>query len=159
MANKVKKKSEGYKFKYSSLSDIADAGYEIPRLELEVINGVDYVCIKDEKGTHLLARVVEDSKATNTAMAYGSGLSYARRYATKMWNAIVDEDDKQIEGHTLENQKVQMISASQIEIISKGAKVISNDLKELGITKPSELKKLTMEQASNLCSKLKKLSS
>lgn len=104
----VKNASKAYGYNYASLADIAKAGHTIPLMRVAVHNGADYIEYFDGKDWQLGARVIEmDMKGMNAAQAYGSALTYARRYTVQMALGLVCEDDSKIETLTEEDAKAK----------------------------------------------------
>ena len=104
MAEKVKvieNRSKGYGYNYASLSDIAHQGVEIPKMKTGTENGKEYVFWHDAELNEWIrgAEIVlfEHGKGMNDAQAYGSSLSYARRYTTLMAHGIATDDDVNVE--------------------------------------------------------------
>lgn len=109
----IKNASQGNRYTYASLSDIANQGYEIPKMTVRKVEGDEYVFYWDEayindslfNGWVQGAKVVvpspilnKDGKpAMNEAQLYGSALTYARRYTTLLALGLACEDDKQLE--------------------------------------------------------------
>lgn len=119
---KVKNNSSGYGYTYTSLSDIVDQGYEIPKMKTVTEDGKDYVAYFD--GTEWIRGaeiVVPESKSMNKAQLYGSALTYARRYTTLMALQLACEDDKAIEDLDEKGEQKTQPKASkkQIEYIEK----------------------------------------
>lgn len=153
MSKIIKNQSKGYNYHYASLSDIAKQEVEIPKMRIKVIEGKEYIEYYDAelKEWELGARVLPiEMKGSNICQAYGSSITYARRFTTQLATGIACDDDKEVENKDNE-VKAQKATASQIEIISKNIDKVKSLLKDLEITRPSELKKLTLEQASHLC--------
>lgn len=121
MTNVVINQSEGNKYNYASLSDIAKQGYKIPKMTVRKIDGDEYVCYWDEllvdgetsTGWIQGARVVvpspilnKDGKpAMNEAQLYGSALTYARRYTVLLALGLACEDDKNLESEPMATDK------------------------------------------------------
>lgn len=99
MANVVKNKSKGYGYTYSSLADLADAGIDIPVMRTKATEFGEYVEWLDDKGEWQQgAKVVQmEMKGMNDAQAYGSALTYARRYTVQMAMQVACDDDKAVE--------------------------------------------------------------
>ena len=96
--NIVKNVSKGYGYTYSSLADLAKAGIEIPPMKTQRIDGEEYVFALVGGNWVQGAKVVEmEMKGMNPAQAYGSALTYARRYTTQLVKAIACDDDDKIE--------------------------------------------------------------
>lgn len=96
----VKNNSKGYGYNYASLSDIANQGYEIPKMKTESEYEREYVYYYDTdlkewiRGAEI---VIPESKGMNKAQLYGSALTYARRYTTLMALCLCCGDDDVIE--------------------------------------------------------------
>lgn len=99
MAKIVQNKSKAYGYNYSSLSDLAKADIEIPVMRTTVNEFGEFVEWLDDKGNWQQgARVIQmEMKGMNAAQAYGSALTYARRYTVQMAKQIVCDDDKALE--------------------------------------------------------------
>ena len=92
--NIVKNASKGYGYTYSNLADLAKAGIEIPPMKTQHIDGEEYVFALVDGDWVQGAKVVEmEMKGMNPAQAYGSALTYARRYTPQLVKAIACEDD------------------------------------------------------------------
>lgn len=113
----IKNTSQAYGYKYASLADFVKAGVEIPRMTVKIIEGLQFVMIwdKDSKSWLQMAQVITDfqSKGMNVAQAYGSALTYARRYSVAMYYGIATDDD----------YKVERQSASEPAGVAKSPKV------------------------------------
>ena len=105
----VAKSSKAFNYNYTSLADIYKAGHKIPKMRVARIEGNDYVEYLDENGEWQLgARVVIPvMRGANEAQAYGSALTYARRYTVQLALALVSDDDQKIETQAPENSKSQ----------------------------------------------------
>lgn len=153
-------KSDGYKYKYTSLADIVLAGYELPPMRIAVltndvgepviINGapVEYVEVKMPIGNAFDwvrgARVVlpklpegaKDNKTMNDAQLYGSAVTYARRYTALMFFGLACEDDNKVEIKTKEEAEAQELAGMKEELAElykkAGGKAFENWLKEKG---------------------------
>lgn len=95
----IKNKSQGYGYKYTSLADFAREGVEIPTMRTSTDEFGEFVEYKDADGEWQRgARVVEmEMKGMNPAQAYGSALTYARRYTVALAHGIATDDDDAIE--------------------------------------------------------------
>lgn len=94
----VKNASKGYGYTYSNLADLAKAGVEIPPMKTQRIDGEEYVFAKVGDEWLQGAKVVEmEMKGMNAAQAYGSALTYARRYTVQLVMAIACDDDDKVE--------------------------------------------------------------
>jgi len=104
MKSTIAKKSEGYGYKYTELADINkycednDIRY-YQEIETNEINQKDYIITyitKDEETTkHRGCQIVEArlSGINNPVQAYGSSLTYCRRYSLLMALGLATEDD------------------------------------------------------------------
>lgn len=92
--------SKAYGYNYASLGDIANQGFEIPRMKTGTENEKEYVYCFDKdtkewiRGAEI---VIPQMKSMNTAQMYGSALTYARRYSVLMYLGLVCDDDKKLE--------------------------------------------------------------
>ena len=95
----VKNTSRGYGYNYASLADMARQEVNIPQMTTKLIDGVEYVYYKDGEEWLQGARVVVEfeAKGMNSAQAYGSALTYARRYTVALANGIATDDDDAVE--------------------------------------------------------------
>lgn len=153
-------KSDGYKYKYTSLADIVLAGYDLPPMRIATLtdaNGtpvivdgapVEYIEAYREGGIVSDwvrgARVVlpklpegaKDNKTMNDAQLYGASISYARRYTALMLLGIACEDDNKVEIKTKEEAEAQELAGMKEELAElykkAGGKAFENWLKEKG---------------------------
>lgn len=94
--------TQGYGYKYASLSDIVEQGYEIPLMKTGTENDKEYIFWKEgEEWLRGAQIVIPTSKGMNEAQLYASALSYARRYTTLMANCLATDDDINIENEKL----------------------------------------------------------
>lgn len=94
----VKNASKGYGYTYSNLADLARAGIDIPPMKTEKVGEDEYVFAKIGNEWIQGAKVVEmEMKGMNAAQAYGSALTYARRYTVQLVMGIACDDDDKIE--------------------------------------------------------------
>lgn len=94
----VKNASKGYGYTYSNLADLARAGIDIPPMKTEKVGEDEYVFAKIGNEWIQGAKVVEmEMKGMNAAQAYGSALTYARRYTMQLVMGIACDDDDKIE--------------------------------------------------------------
>ena len=102
----LKNKSQAYGYKYSSLGDIANAGFEIPKMRVMATEFGEFVEYLDEKGEWQTGAkiVVPDMKGSNEAQRYGSALTYARRYTAMLALQLVCDDDDKVETHSEEQR-------------------------------------------------------
>lgn len=95
----IQNKSQAFGYNYTSLADIANAGFTIPKMRVKNIDGADYIEYLDENNDWQTgARVViPEMKGKNSAQMYGAGLTYARRYTCFNALGLVCSDDKDVE--------------------------------------------------------------
>ena len=95
----IKSQSSGYGYSYASLSDIANQGIEIPKMRVAVVDGKQFIEYFDGGAWQLGAQIITDfaSKGMNVAQAYGSALTYARRYTVQLAKSVAVDDDKNVE--------------------------------------------------------------
>lgn len=94
----IKNKSQGYGYTYNNLADLAKAGIEIPVMKTQRIDGDEYVFALIDGEWIQGAKVIEmEMKGMNSAQAYGSALTYARRYTVQLVKAIACDDDDKVE--------------------------------------------------------------
>lgn len=129
----VGNKSDGYNYKYTSLGDLVLAGVVLPPMRVAVLtdgeqnpildkngNPIEYIeverTIANEKGEIIRegwirgARIVVPSGSKmNEAQAYGSALTYARRYTALTVLGIACDDDNKLEVHSKEESEAQQI--------------------------------------------------
>lgn len=155
-------KSTGYKYNYTSLTDIVLAGYDLPPMRVAVLTNnagepviidgapVEYIEMQMITGNGTErewvrgARVVipklpegaKDNKTMNDAQAYGSAITYARRYTALMMFGIATEDDSKIEVKTKEEAQAQELAGMKEELAElykkAGGEAFENWLKERG---------------------------
>lgn len=104
MKNTIAKKSEGYGYKYTELADINKYCMEndityYQEVETNEINQKDYIVTYITRGEettkHRGCQIVEArlSGINNPVQAYGSSLTYCRRYSLLMALGLATEDD------------------------------------------------------------------
>lgn len=94
----IKNASKGYGYTYSNLADLAKAGVTIPPMKTQKVDGDEYVFALVNNEWIQGAKVVEmEMKGMNAAQAYGSALTYARRYTVQLVMGIACDDDDKIE--------------------------------------------------------------
>lgn len=94
----IKNTSKAYNYNYAGLSDLAEQGVEIPKMKTGRVDGEEYVFYWDGTEWQQGAKVViPTSKGMNEAQAYGSALTYARRYTTQLAKSVACRDDDKIE--------------------------------------------------------------
>lgn len=102
----IKNASKGYGYTYSNLADLAKAGIEIPPMKTQIVEGREFVFAKIGDEWLQGAQVVDiDMKGMNAAQAYGSALTYARRYTVQLVLGIACDDDDKLEAHSAEDRK------------------------------------------------------
>lgn len=159
MANKklIGNKSSGYNYSYTSLGDLVMEGVELPPMRIAtltdgggdpvIIDGrpVEYIemQVATENGQRTAyewvkgARVVIPSGTKmNEAQAYGSAITYARRYSVLMLLGIACDDDNKIEVHSKEEAKAQELAQMEKELNElykkAGGKAFTNWLSQVG---------------------------
>ena len=92
-------KAGGYGFSYASLSDIVKEGHALPKMRLKVIDGRQFIEYESDGEWLLGAEVITDFKSPgmNACQAYGSALTYARRYTAQLALGLAVDDDKNVE--------------------------------------------------------------
>ena len=139
----VGNKSSGYNYKYTSLGDLVLAGVELPPMRVAVLTDGEQMPVLDKSGNPIEyiealipdinsegkqvgkewirgARIVVPSgNKMNEAQAYGSALTYARRYTALTILGIACDDDNKIEVHSNEESEAQILTN------------ITNELKDL----------------------------
>lgn len=94
----VKNASQGYGYSYSNLADLAKAGIGIPIMKTQRVDGDEYVFALIDGEWIQGAKVIEmEMKGMNAAQAYGSALTYARRYTVQLVKGIACDDDDKVE--------------------------------------------------------------
>lgn len=94
----VKNASQGYGYSYSNLADLAKAGVGIPVMKTQRVDGDEYVFALIDGEWIQGAKVIEmEMKGMNAAQAYGSALTYARRYTVQLVKGIACDDDDKVE--------------------------------------------------------------
>lgn len=98
--NVVANKSKAYGYNYASLGDIANQGFDIPRMKTGTENDREYVYCYDKETKEWIRGaeiVIPQMKSMNVAQMYGSALTYARRYSVLMYLGLVCDEDKKLE--------------------------------------------------------------
>ncbi len=124
-------KSEGHKYHYASLADIARAGITIPPMRVAILkDGENNPVIVNGKVSQYIEALIDGewvqgceivipaSNQMNDAQAYGAALTYARRYTALTLLGIACDDDNKVEAH------------SEADMKERAEKAMS-DLKEL----------------------------
>lgn len=124
----IKNASTGYGYHYASLADFARQDVNIPQMTTKLIDGIEYVFYKEGEEWLQGARVIVEfeSKGMNAAQAYGSALTYARRYTVALANGIATDDDDEVE------KAKPVASKGKVDFAEVRAKVETiNSLEEL----------------------------
>lgn len=101
----IKNQSKGYGYTYNNLADLARAGVDIPPMKTAIVEGREYVFAKIGDEWIQGAQVIDiDMKGMNAAQAYGSALTYARRYTVQLVMGIACDDDAKLEAHSAEDR-------------------------------------------------------
>lgn len=164
----VKSTTEGYNYKYASLSNIDEQGFPIPKMKTGTENGKDYIYYWDPelkewiRGAEI---IIPDSKGMNKAQLYASAVTYARRVTTQMADSLSCSDDKDIEdlkedgtnkktGYSPEEDDGTPATPKQIEVLKKlNVSQISNIINHFGLESIDEISKA---QASETIAKIMK---
>ena len=123
-------KSDGFNYKYTSLGDLVIAGIEIPPMRVAVlVNGeqepilypngkpIEYIEAFVNNEWIRGARIeVPSGNKMNEAQAYGSALTYARRYTVLTVLGIACDDDKKLEVHSKEEAEEQQTENMKKEL-------------------------------------------
>jgi hypothetical protein len=142
-------KSSGYNYKYTSLGDLVIAGVEIPPMRVSVLvdgeqtpildgNGqpIEYIeaYVKNERGLNEWVRgsrvVIPSGNKMNEAQAYGSALTYARRYTALTVLGIACDDDSKLEVHSKEESEEQQLKNIEKELKGLYKKAGGKDFKK-----------------------------
>jgi hypothetical protein len=112
--NTSKAGSGNYGYNYASLADIAEQGFEIPKMRVRPVfnpNGefvADYLEFFDGKEWHLGSRIIDaELKGMNPMQSRGSAETYARRYTTLMALQLAGQDDKEVENDGVKRKTSQ----------------------------------------------------
>lgn len=141
----VKNASKGYGYTYSNLADLARAGIDIPPMKTEKVGEDEYVFAKIGNEWIQGAKVVEmEMKGMNAAQAYGSALTYARRYTVQLVMGIACDDDDKIEQDGEARRKEVKTNRIDFNEVREAIKVIDDVAslqdyyKSLGVERMSE---------------------
>lgn len=153
----VKNASKGYGYTYSNLADLAKAGIEIPPMKTQKVDGDEYVFAKIGDEWIQGAKVVElEMKGMNAAQAYGSALTYARRYTVQLVMAIACDDDDKIEQDGEARRKEFKANRVDFQEVRDQAKLI-NSLEDLqGLYRSLEVEKMSPAQQNYINSIINK---
>lgn len=148
----VKNNSKGYGYNYASLSDIANQGYEIPKMKTESQDGKEFVFYYDSdlrewiRGAEI---VIPESKGMNKAQLYGSALTYARRYTTLMALCLCCGDDDIIEDLNNDGERKSQVKPKE-QPKAKEYNPEEDDGEPATARQMEVLNKLTDEQKLNI---------
>ena len=146
-------KAGGYGFSYASLSDIVKEGHALPKMRLKVIDGRQFIEYESAGEWLLGAEVITDFKSPgmNACQAYGSALTYARRYTAQLALGLAVDDDKNVEtAGAMGREKAQAKSHTERPATDKQIAMIRQ---MLGASADAVLKHnapLTISKASKL---------
>ena len=125
----VGNKSSGYNYKYTSLGDLVLAGVELPPMRVAVLvnNEGEPVIVNNQPVEYIEAQidnewirgariVIPSGNKMNEAQAYGSALTYARRYTALTILGIACDDDNKIEVHSKEESDAQILTNVEKEL-------------------------------------------
>lgn len=97
----IKNASTGHGYHYASLADFARQDVNIPQMTTRLVDGVEFVYYKDGdewlQGARVIVEFESKGMSMNAAQAYGSALTYARRYTVALANGIATDDDDEVE--------------------------------------------------------------
>ena len=98
----IKANSKGYNYNYASLSDIAKAGFEIPKMRIKPTETGEFIEYLDDKGEWQTGSkvVVPAMSKSNEAQMYGAAITYARRVTAQLALGLVCDEDKNVETAT-----------------------------------------------------------
>lgn len=131
----VGNKSSGYNYKYTSLGDLVLAGVDLPPMRVAVLVDGEQTPVLDKNGSPIEyieayvesfnglkewirgARIVVPSgNKMNEAQAYGSALTYARRYTALTVLGIACDDDNKIEVRNKDEADAQLFDNMKKEL-------------------------------------------
>ena len=143
----VKNASKGYGYTYSNLADLAKAGIDIPPMKTQKVDGEEYVFAKVGDEWLQGAKVVEmEMKGMNPAQAYGSALTYARRYTVQLVFGIACDDDDAVEKDGEARKRESNANRIDFQTVRDEAKII-DDLESLqALYKSLNVEKLSEKQ-------------
>lgn len=147
----IKNASKGYGYTYSNLADLAKAlkadKKELPVMKTQKVDGDEYVFAKIGDEWIQGAKVVEmEMKGMNAAQAYGSALTYARRYTVQLVMAIACDDDDKVEQDAEARRKEYKSNRIDFQEVRDQAKII-DDLESLQeLYKSLNVEKMTEAQ-------------
>lgn len=136
----VKNTSKAYGYNYASLGDIANQGYEIPKMKTGTEDSKEFVYYYDKdlnewiRGAEIVVPeniISKDGKnKMNSAQLYGSALTYARRYTTLMALSLCCDDDKNLEA-TMPKEEKQKSGIFDEPIPHTNVKDMANEFRKL----------------------------
>ena len=126
----VGNKSNGFNYKYTSLGDLVLAGVQLPMMRISILVDGEQNPVLDPSGKpfeYIEAKVdnewirgarveVPSGNKMNEAQAYGSALTYARRYTALTVLGIACDDDNKIEVHSKEESEAQIMNNIEKEL-------------------------------------------
>ena len=140
MKNTIAKKTEGYGYKYTELADINKYCLEndityYQEVETNEINQKDYIITYLQKGDldlvekHRGCQIVEAKLQgiNNPVQAYGSSLTYCRRYSLLMALGLATEDD---DGASLTEMTKEQAEKYVIDFGKKKGKLLIDLIKD-----------------------------
>lgn len=146
--------SGSYKFSYASLSDMVKSGVEIPKMRIALVDGGEqFIEYFDGENWQLGAQIITDfeSRGMNKAQAYGSALTYARRYTVQMAQCVAVDDDKNVEVAGAASRTQQSASDyMQKPATSKQIELLKDLLKDSYDEVTKKNQPLTISKASKL---------
>ena len=145
----IKADSKGYGYSYASLSDIVKAGIELPKMRLTAVDGKQFIEYLDGDDWQLGAQVITSftNPGMNDCQAYGSALTYARRYTAQLALGLAVDDDKNVETAGVQQRSKQFVDKpatdKQIalirELVGDKADAVIEKNQPLTISKASKL--------------------
>lgn len=149
--------SGSYGFSYASLSDLAKQGVKIPKMRVAVIDGQQFVEYFDGKDWQIGAQVVTDfeSRGMNKAQAYGSALTYARRYTVQLAECVAVDDDKNVENAKPEPSSPKPVAGSSKPASEKQVELLKQLLGDKADEVIAKNQPLTIAKASKLIAAIK----
>lgn len=153
----VKNASKGYGYTYSNLADLARAKVTIPPMKTQKVDGDEYVFALVDGEWIQGAKVVElEMKGMNAAQAYGSALTYARRYTVQLVMAVACDDDDKIEKDGEARKKESKANRVDFQEVRDQAKLINNVEDLQGLYRSLEVEKMSPAQQNYINSIIKK---
>lgn len=109
--NTSKAGSAKYSYNYASLADIAEQGFDIPKMRIKPIFSptgafvADYFEFYLDGEWHLGSRIIDaELNGMNPMQSRGSAETYARRYTTLMALQLAGQDDKAVENEGVQRK-------------------------------------------------------